>query len=62
MNERYYRILIFRSVRGGDGTLLTKIAAHMADWEEAKQMLIAKGYGTAAMKAGDIVRLVPDNE
>lgn len=62
MNERHYRIMIVRAVNGDDGTLLTMIAAHLEDCERAKQMLIAKGYGTAAMKTGDIVRMVPDAE
>lgn len=62
MNARRYKDFLMRAFHDTDKSTLDSIAEHLVDCEQAKQMMIAKGYGTAAMKAGAIVRMVPDKE
>lgn len=46
MNLIHYRDLIAKAVKD-DGSALDLIAARLADAAQAKQMLHAKGYGSA---------------
>lgn len=71
MNDiaRIYRAEILRAVLGGnpppakahDLTRLNQIAEHLAECEEARTILRAKGYGRAGMSFVDMARSVPEN-
>lgn len=55
-----YRNLILRAVADEDPTLLTIIVTHFADTEQAKRLLIQKGYGQAGTSMTDMVKAVPN--
>lgn len=44
-----------------DPARLAQIADHLAECEEAKRILRAKGYGFAGASVADVARSVPDN-
>lgn len=60
MNLRYYRELIKR-VAQEDGSTLDLLAAHMEDAAQSKQVLQAKGYGSAWSSMTALAAAVPTN-
>lgn len=64
-----YRDQIVRAVTGRSPALVTvadlaaldRIAEHLADSEQAKSELRAKGYGQVGMTMVEVVRVVPMN-
>jgi hypothetical protein len=60
MRVEHYRDLILRAVKDGDDERIDLLAAHLIDCETAKQLLRAKGYGTAGMSLSSTARLVSD--
>lgn len=61
MKRRAYRDMILRAAKAEDGQMLDLIAAQLADAEQTKQLLVAKGYGQVSMPASAAARMVPDN-
>ncbi|MCG2586509.1 hypothetical protein [Massilia sp. TS11] len=59
MHPRYYRDLIVRAVENRDDDMLDSIANHLADCEEGKTILRAKGYGLHGMAVAALARQVP---
>lgn len=60
MHALYYVDLIKRAVAAQDTATLEQLGRHMADCEEAKQILRSKGYGCSGMPVSDTARQVPD--
>lgn len=49
MHKFTYLDVMIRAARENDGALLDQLATHLADCEEAKTILRAKGYGDTGM-------------
>jgi hypothetical protein len=59
MRLDHYRDLIIRAVQIG-GATLDRLAAHMDDAAQAKQLLQAKGYGPAWSSVTKLAAQVPE--
>lgn len=53
--------LIHRAAVEKDAGLITSLALHLAECEEAGAILRAKGYGTSGTSIVDVARAVPEN-
>jgi hypothetical protein len=60
MLQHHYRDLIQRAVLAKDDVQLDLIATVLADYQRAREILRAKGYGATGMTASATVAQVPD--
>lgn len=62
MRTHEWVTLIHRATEAKDGSLITSLALHLAECEEAGAILRAKGYGTSGTSIVDVARAVPERE
>jgi autonomous glycyl radical cofactor GrcA len=61
MKPEHYRKLLDRAVAANNDELLDSICAVLAENEEAKAILVQKGYGNTRMAIDAMVKLVPED-
>lgn len=61
MKPEHYRKLLDRAFAANNDEILNSICAVLAENEEAKAILVQKGYGNTRMAIDKMVTLVPED-
>lgn len=61
MIPRHWYSLIVRAVESKDSTTIASLARHLAECEQAKQILQAKGYGAQGQGVAAVAAQVPNS-
>ncbi|HEX8615653.1 MAG TPA: hypothetical protein VF800_30595 [Telluria sp.] len=59
MKQHHWHDLIVRAVEAKDETTINSLAQHLAECEQAKQILQAKGYGAQGQGVAAVAAQVP---
>jgi autonomous glycyl radical cofactor GrcA len=61
MKPEHYRALLNRAIASNNDELLNSMCAVLSENEQAKAILIQKGYGNTRMAIDAMVKLVPED-